>query len=169
MFLLIYKCGIAVSVRGKWFWKAWHCKLSLSDRLSAPADQKMPQSMMSDRQANSPGGQTLLPHSKRRNVWNYVSVERWLWLGRAEAGEVGGGGVSPLGAISQWVKPLRMAEENVVIIQGEHQRAFTLDLFQEWVQDGLGMSLGWVILHLWSGFALRAQQLRPESGRSKDN
>lgn len=167
MFLLIYKCGIAVSVRGKWFWKAWHCKLSLSDRLSAPADQKMPQSMMSDRQANSPGGQTLLPHSKRRNVWNYVSVERWLWLGRVEVGEVGG--VSPLGAISQWVKPLWMAEENVVIIQGEHQRAFTLDLFQEWVQDGLWMSLGWVILHLWSGFALRAQQLCPESGRSKDN
>lgn len=56
----------------------------------------MPQSMMSDRQANSPGGQTLLPHSKRRNVWNYVSVERWLWLGRAEAGEVGEGGGSHL-------------------------------------------------------------------------
>lgn len=62
MFLLIYKCRIAVSMRGKWFWKAWHCKLSLSDPLSAAADQKMPQSMMSDRQANSPGGQTLLPH-----------------------------------------------------------------------------------------------------------
>lgn len=40
-------------------------------------------------------------------------------------------GVSPLGAISQWVKPLRVAEENVGIIGGEHQRAFTLDLFQE--------------------------------------
>lgn len=62
MFLLIYKCRIAVSMRGKWFWKAWHCKLSLSDRLSVPADQRMPQSMMSDRQANSPGGQTLLLH-----------------------------------------------------------------------------------------------------------
>lgn len=51
------------------------------------------------------------------------------------AGACGGGGgwggVSPLGAISQWVKPLRMAEESVVIIQGEHQCAFTLDLFQE--------------------------------------
>lgn len=62
MFLLIYKCRIAVSMRGKWFWKAWHCKLSLSDPLSVLADQKMPQSMMSDRQANSPGGQTSLPH-----------------------------------------------------------------------------------------------------------
>lgn len=62
MFLLIYKCRIAVSVRGKWFWKGWHCKLNLPDRLSAPTDQKMPQSMMSDRQANSPRGQTLPPH-----------------------------------------------------------------------------------------------------------
>lgn len=65
MFLLIYECGIAVSVRAKWFWKAWHCKLSLSDRLAVLADQKMPQSMMSDRQANSPGGQTFLPHAKK--------------------------------------------------------------------------------------------------------
>lgn len=77
MFLLIYKCRIAVSVRGKWFWKAWHCKLSLSDRLSAPADQKMPQSMMSDRQANSPGGQTLLPHfqtPERRELCGFGKV-----------------------------------------------------------------------------------------------
>lgn len=40
-------------------------------------------------------------------------------------------GVSPLGAISQWVKPWQVAEENVVIIQGEHQHAFTVDLFLE--------------------------------------
>lgn len=77
MFLLIYKCRIAVSMRGKWIWKAWHCKLSLSDRLSVPADQKMPQSMMSDRQANSPGGQTLLPHfqtPERRELCGFGKV-----------------------------------------------------------------------------------------------
>lgn len=91
MFLLIYKCRIAVSVRGKWFWKAWHCKLSLSDRLSAPADQKMPQSMMSDRQANSPGGQTLLPHSKCE------------CLELCACGKVAEVGVSPLGpSVSDW-------------------------------------------------------------------
>lgn len=80
MFLLIYKCRIAVSMRGKWFWKAWHCKLSLSDRLSVPADQKMPQSMMSDRQANSPGGQTLLPHFQTLERWELCGsgkVARW--------------------------------------------------------------------------------------------
>lgn len=77
MFLLIYKCRIAVSMRGKWFWKAWHCKLSLSDRLSAPADQKMPQSMMSDRQANSLGGQTLLPHFQTLGMPGIM----WLWKG----------------------------------------------------------------------------------------
>lgn len=92
MFLLIYKCRIAVSVRGKWFWKAWHCKLSLSDRLSAPADQKMPQSMMSDKQANSPGGQTLLPHSKTAEC-----------LELCVCGKVVEVGVSPLGPwVSGW-------------------------------------------------------------------
>lgn len=92
MFLLIYKCRIAVSMRGKWFWKAWHCKLSLSDRLSAPADQKMPQSMMSDRQANSPGGQTLLPHfqtPERRELCGFGKGSRAHRRGRRA--------VSPLG------------------------------------------------------------------------
>lgn len=84
MFLLIYKCRIAVSMRGKWFWKAWHCKLSLSDRLSVLADQKMPQSMMSDRQANSPGGQTSLPH--------FQTPERQgiMWIWEKVAGRTGG-------------------------------------------------------------------------------
>lgn len=58
----------------------------------------------------------------------------WGCGGGGGGGGVGwgeGGGVSPLGAISQWVKPWQVAEENVVIIQGEHQHAFTLDLFLE--------------------------------------
>lgn len=108
MFLLIYKCRIAVSMRGKWFWKAWHCKLSLSDRLSVPADQKMPQSMMSDRQANSPGGQALLPH--------FQTPERQELCGLGKvAGHTGRkaeGGVSPLGP-ALWSKlcVMLMADE----------------------------------------------------------
>lgn len=85
MFLLIYKCRIAVSVRGKWFWKAWHCKLSLSDRLSVPADQKMPQSMMSDRQANSPGGQTLLLHIQTLERRESRGFGKGSWARRREA------------------------------------------------------------------------------------
>lgn len=107
MFLLIYKCRIAVSMRGKWFWKAWHCKLSLSDRLSVPADQKMPQSMMSDRQANSPGGQTLLPHfqtPERQELCGSGEVA-W-WTGRKV------GGLTFRGC-SRWSEPhvMLMADE----------------------------------------------------------
>lgn len=90
MFLLIYECRIAVSMRAKWFWKAWHCKLSLLDRLSVLADQKMPQSMMSDRQANSPGGQTFLPHAKKhRNAGIYVCVCVCGKVAGQRCGEVG--------------------------------------------------------------------------------
>ncbi len=107
MFLLIYKCRIAVSMKGKWFWKAWHCKLSLSDRLSVPTDQKTPQSMMSDRQANSPGGQTLLPHfqtPKRRELCGFGKV----------AGRTGGkAGCLTFRACTPWSKVcvMLMADE----------------------------------------------------------
>lgn len=52
-----------------------------------PADQKMPQSMMSDRQANSPGGQTLLPHffqtPERRELCGFGKVA---WCAGRKAG-----------------------------------------------------------------------------------
>lgn len=63
-----------------------------------PADQKMPQSMMSDRQANSPGGQTLLPH--------FQTPERWELCGYGKvAGHAGRktGGLT-FKACTQWLK-----------------------------------------------------------------
>lgn len=120
MFLLIYKCRIAVSIRGKWFWKAWHCKLSLSDRLSLPADQKMPQSMMSDRQANSPEGQTLLPHFQTPERWELCS------FGKVAAHEQEARGISSLGPVPDgpncwWCWWLMRCE----LIQGDKQRSIT--------------------------------------------
>lgn len=124
MFLLIYKCRIAVSMRGKWFWKAWHCKLSLSDRLSVAADQKTPQSMMSDRQANSPGGQALLHHFPTTGTPGMML----LWKGSKDlcgGGGERGGGLTFRGllALVQKMYGISMVDEiwtNLVGLTGKH-------------------------------------------------